>query len=255
MSKDIRPILEGWPHEPGQISVRKVKGEDGRVRIQLRVDLGLLQMETQGRPDGHSPHGCESVLAYQEKQLHRYRGEHDTDEGFSIDERQCELLRTEAIQYYYRYLSMFVLEEYESVAADTGRNLRVLDFCAKYAEEESDRYLMEQYRPYILMMNARSRAHLAQRDHRPRAAGRIVQEALAQMQGFFDRFGQEDLYESSSEVAALRALLKDIASKIPADPVKKLERRLDKALQEERYEEAARLRDAIARAGAAESDL
>ena len=52
MSKDLGPILGDWPHEPGQITVRKIRGTDGRVKIQLRVDLGLLQMEADGRPDG-----------------------------------------------------------------------------------------------------------------------------------------------------------------------------------------------------------
>ena len=45
VSKDIGSILDGWPHESGKISVRKIRGEEGRVKIQLRLDLGLLQME------------------------------------------------------------------------------------------------------------------------------------------------------------------------------------------------------------------
>ena len=65
---------------------------------------------------------------------------------------------------------------------------------------------------------------------------------------FFDRFGQENLYGSSSEVAALEALLKDIEAKVPADPVQQLQRQLADAVEQERYEDAARLRDAIHRA-------
>jgi len=248
VSKDIAPILRDWPHEPGKISVRKIRGGDGRVKIQLRLDLGLLQMEAEGRPDGQRPYKCESLLAYAEQLLARHRRSHGTDAGFTIDEKHCELLRSEAIQYYYRYLSEFVLEDYEAVARDTGRNLQVLDFCAKYAEEESDRYIMEQYRPYILMMNTRARAHLALRDNRPRQARKIVLEALTKMEGFFNRFGQEDLYDSSSEVAVLSALLKDIETKIPQDPLKRLKQELAEAVEEERYEDAARLRDAIHRA-------
>ena len=254
MSKDIGPILEGWPYEPGQITVRRIRGDDGRTRIQLRLDLGLLQMETSGRPDGQRPYGCESVLAYIEKRLERHRRRHQGDEGFTVDEKHCELLRAEAVQYYYRYLSEFVLEDYEAVSRDTARNLRVLDLCAKYAEEESDRYIMEQYRPYILMMNARARASLALRDKRPRAAQRLVIRALERLREFFDRFGQEDLYGSSSEVAALEALLKEIQAHIPIDPVQRLEARLAKAVEEERYEEAARLRDAISRAHSQQED-
>jgi len=245
VNKDIGPILEGWPHEPGQISVRKVRGADGRVRIQLRLDLGLLQMEAEGRPDGQRPNGCESLLEYCQQLLKRHVRTHGTDEGFTVDEKQCELLRAEAVQYYYRYLAGFVLEEYQTVVRDTARNLQVLEFCAKYAEEESDGFMMEQYRPYIVMMNARARTQLALRDNRPRAARKVVREALEDIRGHFARFGQEDLYSSSSEVSALESLLKEIENKIPTDPVQQLRRELAQAVEEERYEEAARLRDAI----------
>ena len=32
----------------------------------MRIDLGLLQMELDGRPDGQRPHGFESLLDYYE---------------------------------------------------------------------------------------------------------------------------------------------------------------------------------------------
>ncbi len=254
MSKDIGPILEGWSHEPGKISVRKIRGRDGRVKIQLRLDLGLLQMESEGRPDGARPYSCESLLEYIEQGLARHRQTHRSDDGFTIDEKHCELLRAEAVQYYYRYLSEFVLEDFAAVVRDTQRNLRVLELCAKYAEDEADRYIMEQYRPYILMMNTRARAHLALQDNRAREARKIVSEALEKMRDFFDRFGEEDLHSSSSEVSALEAMLKEIDAKMPIDPLQQLHRQLARAVEEERYEDAARLRDAIHRAGGGKDD-
>ena len=36
---------------------RKIVGEDGKEKLQVRLDLGLLQMELNGRPDGERPHG------------------------------------------------------------------------------------------------------------------------------------------------------------------------------------------------------
>ena len=246
MSKDIGPILNGWPHKSGEISVRKVTGDDGRLKLQLRLDLGLLQMELEGRPDGQRPHGCESVLAYLQAKLQRHRDAHNGDDaGFTIDEKQCDMLRNEAIQYYYRYLGLFVLEEYAAVQRDTARNLEVLDFCARYAAEEPDRYIMEQYRPYIIMMNTRATAQLQLADGRPRAAKAIVQKALEALRHFYNRFGQEDLYGSSTEVATLHALAGEIADKIPTDPIHKLQKDLARAVDEERYEDAARIRDAI----------
>jgi hypothetical protein len=61
-SRDITPVLKGWDYEPGTINVRKVVGNDGIPKLQMRLDLGLFQMEMTGRPDGVRPHGHESLL-------------------------------------------------------------------------------------------------------------------------------------------------------------------------------------------------
>jgi hypothetical protein len=50
MSLDQNTFLKDWPHENGNIKVRKITGVDGREKLQLRVDLGVLQMEMSGRP-------------------------------------------------------------------------------------------------------------------------------------------------------------------------------------------------------------
>jgi hypothetical protein len=51
MSLDLNTILKDWPHENGNIKVRKITGLDGREKLQLRVDLGVLQMEMSLRPN------------------------------------------------------------------------------------------------------------------------------------------------------------------------------------------------------------
>src|SRR6266550_1226716 len=61
-SKDLSPMLKGWDFEPGTINVRKIYGLDGQPNVQTRLELGILQMELNGRPDGTRPHGHESLL-------------------------------------------------------------------------------------------------------------------------------------------------------------------------------------------------
>src|ERR1043165_7284393 len=56
MSLDLNTILKDWPHQNGSIKVRKIVGLDGREKLQLRIDLGGLQMELRGRPHGVRPH-------------------------------------------------------------------------------------------------------------------------------------------------------------------------------------------------------
>ena len=62
MDFDISPLLDHWAYKPGQVVVRKFKGKDGKEKIQLRVDLGLLQMNAEGRPDGKRPFGHNSLV-------------------------------------------------------------------------------------------------------------------------------------------------------------------------------------------------
>ncbi len=245
MELDITSILDDWPYEPGQVTVRRIRGSDGRDKIQLRLDLGILQMETTGRPDGLRPHGHESELAYHESLLARHRQDTGSDEGFSINTEACELLRTEGIMYYHRYLAELVLEDFAAVERDTTRNLRMFDLCAAYAAEDSDRFVLEQYRPYVIMMRTRARGRLFQLNNRPKAALLAVRKGMQEIREFHKRLNQEASIAGSSELAVLRGLAKEIESSIPVDPVRKIRQDLDKAIKDERYEDAATLRDRL----------
>ena len=243
--KDISHILKGWEYEAGTINVRRITGNDGQPKLQMRLDLGLLQMEMDGRPDGERPHGCESLLEYFEKRLKEHRKKNGTELGFHLNPSQCQSLREEALMYYHRYLSLFVLGEFLGVARDTARNLRVLDLCGKYASDEQDRLVLEQYRPYIIMMNARALASIEYDANNFRRALSIVKRGLRDIREFFAKFGQEEAYGHSNEVKILRRFGREIRRKLPIDPMKQLQLQLNRAVKEERYEEAARLRDEI----------
>ncbi len=245
--KDITPLLKGWDYEPGTINVRRINGLDGSPKLQMRLDLGLLQMELSGRPDGAKPHGCESLLDYYEVQLGDHKRRNGTELGFSLTAEQCAALREEAGLYYHRYLGLYVLEDFPGVVRDTARNLRVLDFCGKFAVDEQDRLLLEQYRPYITMMNTRASASIFFNDKRYQDALNEVNEGLQRIKEFFDRFGQPEAYSQANEVKVLRQFARDIRKKLPVDPLVKLQAQLDKAVKNEHYEEAARIRDEIKR--------
>jgi len=249
-SKDITPLLKGWDFEPGTINVRKINGADGQPKLQMRLDLGLLQMELTGRPDGAKPHGYESLLEYHESQLVDHTRRNGTELGFHLTAAQCQSLREEAAQYYQRYLSLFVLEDFAAVVRDTARNIKVIDLCGKYAVDEQDRIILEQYRPYIIMMNARAKASLHSSEKRFPEALQQVQEALEEIREFFTRFGQPEVFAQSNEVKVLKRFARDIRKQMPIDPIVKLQSQLDRAVKGERYEEAAKLRDEIKRKSA-----
>jgi hypothetical protein len=245
MSLDIGSILRDWPYEPGQVTARRIRGADGREKIQLRLDLGLLQMEVDGRPDGQRPMGFETYLDYYEHQLSRHNDEHGGAEGFSLDERACELLRAESLMFYHRYLAAFILEDFLAVERDTMRNLRCMDFCNSHAKEESDRYALEQYRPYVLMMLARARARVALADNRPKRALAAIKRGMEAIRAFYRRYGQDAPAEASNELTVLQALAQEIGARLPTDPLDKLRKALAEAVKAEKYEEAAQIRDRI----------
>lgn len=244
-SKDIASLLKGWDYESGAINVRKIVGDDGSPKLQMRLDLGLLQMELKGRPDGRRPHGSESLLEYFESQLREHERVNGTQLGFGLSRRQCSMLREEAGMYYHRYLGLFVLEDFDSVVRDTARNLRVLDLCGQYAVDEQDRLMLEQYRPYITMMNARAQASIEFKGAKYAEALQTVQRGLKRIREFFNQFGQEEVYATSHEVRALKRLRREIKKRLPTDPVKQLQLKLNRAVKSEKYEQAAALRDQI----------
>src|SRR2546430_17563413 len=95
-SKDIVPLLKGWDYEPGTINVRKINGLDGKPKLQMRLDLGLLQMELTGRPDGATPHGHDSLLDYYEEQLREHKKTNGSQLSFHLTTTECQSLREEA---------------------------------------------------------------------------------------------------------------------------------------------------------------
>ena len=54
MRRDLDDVIQGWPYdpEPGEHLAREVRARDGRKVLQVRIELGVLQLEVTGRPDG-----------------------------------------------------------------------------------------------------------------------------------------------------------------------------------------------------------
>ncbi len=265
MNVDLTQLLQDWPFEPGKINVRIVLGEDGEQKIQVRLDLGILQMNIDGRPDGQTPNGFDSLLEYYEAQLDETARSEEPAEGeepeeeaasmaappqhgepkFALTPDDCRALREEAVQYYHRYVALLVLEDYDRVVRDTTRNLRLLDLCAEYAESEDDRTVLEQFRPYITMMRARALASQALRDNEPKAALHAIDEGIESLRRYFADQGGADLFESSNEVQMLRGMRESLVPRLPVSQKSELRQRLQRAIEAENYELAAILRDEL----------
>src|SRR5947208_8729228 len=242
MSLDLNTILKDWPHENGNIKVRKIVGLDGREKLQLRVDLGVLQMETSGRPDGQRPHNCESLLEYHQKKAARAEAK---GEAYKLTPEQCAELKQEGIQYYHRYLSLVQINDFEGVVRDTQRNLDLFTFVSEHTDREELSWSMQQFRPYVLMMNTRARASILLGEGKFAEAMGEIERGRDAISEFFQRSNFPELVSKSSEIAFLDEWLEEVKAKRPLSKLEIMQREMETAIAKELYERAAELRDAI----------
>jgi hypothetical protein len=240
VGKDITPILAGWDHDPDELQVRIIPGDDGRDKLQTRVELGLLQMELDGRPDGRRPHECESLLDYHEERARRAGGRYE------LEHADCVELLREGVQYYHRYVALFHLQRYDLVARDTARNLRLFAFVVRHAVDERDKLQFDQFRPYVTMMHARALGLQAQARGDDRAALARIDEGIAGIRAFLREYGQEE-EGRCQELGFLLRWRREVERSRTRGPLERLEEQLDLAVAREEFEEAARLRDQIRR--------
>jgi len=242
MSLDLNTILKDWPHENGNIKVRKITGLDGREKLQLRVDLGVLQMEMNGRPDGQRPHKCESLLEYHQKRAAR-AGE--KGQPYELTPEQCGELQQEGIQYYHRYLSLFQINDFAGVVRDTQRNLDLFTFVTDHTDREELSWSLQQFRPYVLMMNTRAKASILLGQGKFGEVMAEIERGRDAIADFFQHSNFPELVSKSSEIAFLEEWLEEVKAKRPLSKLEVMQREMESAIAKELYERAAELRDAI----------
>jgi hypothetical protein len=246
MDFDISNLLDQWDYQPGQVVVRRFKAKDGREKIQLRVDLGLLQMNAQGRPDGKRPYGHPSLFEYYRARLHKYVAAHDgSDQGFKLKPEDCARLQLEALQYHHRYICLLQLEDYAEVIRDTERNLAVFDFVGQHAENEELAWSLQQFRPQLLMVLTRARAAQALDVNDYTMAIQQIEEGVEKIRAFCREHAHGEGTENGGEVLSLENWLEEIRAKRPLSRREKLERALHEAITSENYEKAAQVRDQL----------
>ncbi len=246
MSYDISHLLDQWGYEPGRVVVRRFMGKDGEEKIQLRVDLGLLQMNAQGRPDGKRPLGHPSLFDAYANKLKQHRAEHGgEDEDFALNADDCAKLQLEALQYHHRSICLLELQDFPAAARDTERNLHVLDFVEEYAESDEMAWSLQQFRPQILMLHIRAKATQDLQANQFVAAVEGIESGLERLREFYQQYGRQEMLDHSPEILSLQQWVDEINKKRPLSRREQLEHDLEDAVQREDYEKAARVRDAL----------
>lgn len=243
---DLSRILEDWPYEQGRVTARLVDAPDGeRQLLQVRLELGILQMEVDGRPDGARPDGAATVLDVHRGRLESYRDGSGATSGFVLGPDDCRALRDEAAQFHHRYVALFAIGEYGRVARDAAHNLEILDFCRDYAAEEQDRTVLEQLRAHLIMMQTRADAEDAIAGRSPRDAMDIIDGGLAAIAAALATTLSPEQIEALGETQLLRGMRDALVPKLPSSQRAELEERIRAAIEAENYELAAILRDEL----------
>jgi len=243
MSFDLTALFRDWPYDSDD-NMRIVEADSGRSVLQVRQPLGVEQYELDGRPDGARPFNRESVIARLDERLVEYTESTGDDEGFELTHEDCRLMQSEGILYYYRYLLLFQLNDFERVIRDTGHNLRICELLENYCPDKDDRNAVLQFKPYIIRMNAMARAMQHAHDGDSEEARKILEQAVVEIQGLEKIDSPAFQFERVRSVNYLRSARDQISDR-PADPRKRLEHELRQAVDEEDYERAAQIRDHI----------
>ena len=242
MNLDLSHLLTRWDYTPGQVLTRRIKGRDGTTKIQMRIDLGILQMNAEGRPDGKRPLGYDSYFDYYLAQSEKRRSD---GEAFVLTSEDCFKLQQELIQYHHRYICLFELEDFDAAIRDAQRNLSAINFAEANAASPELAWSLQQFQPQVLMLIARARGTQALNAGEFEAAQQVVAEGISLIRSFYEGHSKPELMEHCGEVSSLESWAEAIVSSRPLSDLERLERDLQEALRREDYEKAAQVRDAL----------
>jgi hypothetical protein len=222
-------------------------------------------MEFDGRPDGRRIHECDSWFEYHTRRQKEHDLAHPDSAPYILEPEDCQELLREGVQYYHRYLSYWHLGLYELCARDTERNLRLFTFVREHARDERIRMEFDQWRPYVTMMHARAVATPLVELEQWEAAVNVLDAGIRGIEQFLADYNQTEKAPQVGELAFLQRWKQEILEKHapPAlegpgqgsestvaalpNPLKQVRDDLARAINEERYEDAARLRDELRR--------
>ena len=231
-------ILRSWDYEPYNVNARIVQGDDGRDVIQMRVDMGVLQLEMKGRPDGSHPHSHESMLDY------LIQKSTEAEETYELTEDECFAVDREFVQFYHRRVYWLQLRRFEQAMQDANHTLSLMDLCQSHSSDEQWAIAHEQYRPFGLFHRIQAEAlYLLDEGDGGESAVEAVNQGLEELRQLFVSYEIEERFEDDDLVQRLIEVREDIRERYEVGET--LKEKLVKAVSEEQYELAAQLRDEL----------
>jgi hypothetical protein len=206
--RDIDTLLKSWEFTPGEVNARLLKARNGRELLQMRIDMGVVQMETEMRPDGQRPGGAETYYDYLVGEA--IRG----GDSFRLSQEQCAEADREFVQYYQRRLCWLSLREYRRAAQDADHSLAFMDFVHRHSPDEEWTLSHEQYRPFVLFHRVQAGALAALEETGPEMAISEINMGLARFRDLFARYDAVERYADDELAEAIRAEDYELAARL-----------------------------------------
>jgi UvrB/uvrC motif len=243
MRQDIDGAMKGWSYELDTVQARIVKAGGGRDVLQMRLDLGVLQMELNDRPDGTRPHSFPTYFDYLKS---KSTAAELAGKAFTLNIEHCNEADREFMQYYQRRICWLSLGEFGRAVTDANHTLAFMDFVRDHSPSEDYTAAHEQYRGFVLFHRTQAEAAGLAENGDPPAAIAALKRGTEQIRQFLaDHASDEDDDDADNDpmLAQLASLEKQIRQRHKLRDT--LEEQLAKAVADEDYERAAKIRDRI----------
>ncbi len=227
MHDDLDDLLRSMPFERGRPLSRLATARDGRAVLLVRIELGVLQMEIEGRPDG-LPSVLTRVVSV---------------ETLAADDALAAAVRLELVQHQQRAIALAAAALPARALADWERVVAGADLLVRAGGSQAEWAAGVGFS--ALVARTRLVAAVAISEGRPRDAATAISDGLVALRERAALAGLGDSFEDLGDVAALRAWRASLVPSLPPAQRAELEGRLRAAIAAENYELAAILRDEL----------
>ena len=247
MNLDLNELLGDWGGSGEEVCARLIEGIEGDQVLQLRVDLGLLQMDLDGRPDGQRYRGMPTVYDY---------FVHEEQTGGILSALDWRELHRELQQFNYRRLALSSLAEealreqdLESGRLNLQRTLRDIERCMAILailqeREEEWESPLNILIPTLIFNRTRLLTRLRAAECRYEDAIEQAERGVAELEEALDEAGFDP--EQREENPAIHYLQQMALRLREQHGIKQtLQEQLRDAIEREDFEAAARLRDQL----------